>query len=65
MVRSYPLMLEFAVEATYPVDETIITALLAMSSAIQGVVMLEMKTVLRKTTTLKEQVLFVVSYYKH
>ncbi len=49
-------MLEFAVEATYPVDETIITALLSMSSAIQGVIMLEMKTVLRKTSPNKELV---------
>lgn len=51
-------MLELAVEATYPVDETIISALLAMSSAIQGVIMLEMKTVLRKTIPTNELVVF-------
>ena len=41
-------MLELAVEATYPVDEAIVIALISMSSAIQGVIIMEMDSILKR-----------------
>ena len=41
-------MLELAVEATYPVHEAIVIALITMSSAIQGVVVMEMDAILKR-----------------
>jgi len=49
-------MLELAVEASYPIDETIMTSLLGLSSAIQGVIMLEIKPFLRKITLSEDHV---------
>jgi len=40
--------LELAVEVTYPIDEAIVIALITMSSAIQGVVIMEMDAVLKR-----------------
>ena len=52
-------MLELAVEATYPVDEAIVIAMISMSSAIQGVIIMEMDTVLRQPA---EEVYEMVNY---
>ena len=35
-------------EATYPVDEAIVTAMITISSAIQGVVIMEMDAILKR-----------------
>ena len=52
-------MLELAVEATYPVDEAIVIAMISMSSAIKGVIIMEMDTVLRQPA---EEVYEMVNY---
>ena len=41
----YPTMLEFSVEATYPNDEAIVTAVIMVLSAIQGVIVIELQQV--------------------
>ena len=41
----YPTMLEFSVEATYPNDEAIVTAIIMVLSAIQGVIVIELQQV--------------------
>ena len=48
IASSYPVLLELAVEATYPVDEAIVTAMITISSAIQGVVIMEMDAILKR-----------------
>ena len=41
----YPTMLEFSVEATYPNDEAIVTSIIMVLSAIQGVTVIELQQV--------------------
>ena len=41
----YPTMLEFSVEATYPNDEAIVTAINMVLSAILGVIVIELQQV--------------------
>ena len=48
IASSYPVLLELAVEATYPVDESIAIALITMSTYIQGAIIMEMDTVLKR-----------------
>ena len=48
IVRAYPVLLELAVEATYPMDEAIVTATIKISSAIQGVVIMQMDAILKR-----------------
>jgi hypothetical protein len=50
--------LELAVEATFPVDEAIVIAMISMSSAVQGVIIMELDTVLRQPSTSVSQVSF-------
>ena len=40
--RSYPTMLELAVEATYPICEALVVALISVSSSVQGVTIMEL-----------------------
>lgn len=47
--RIYPLMLELAVEVTYPLPESIVTALVGVTSSIQGVLTIQMVTPLQRT----------------
>ena len=39
----YPTMLEFSVETTYPNDEAVVTAIILVFSAIQGVIVIELQ----------------------
>ena len=48
IASSYPVLLELAVEATYPVDEAIVTTTFKISSAIQGVVIMQMDSILKR-----------------
>lgn len=44
----YPTLLDFAVEATYPEDESLVTAILFISSSIQGVIVMHFDDFLAK-----------------
>ncbi len=44
----YPLLLELTVETCFPVDESIPVALIAISTALQSVVLMELDSVLAK-----------------
>jgi hypothetical protein len=46
--RIYPLLLELAVESTYPLDESLVMALISMLSAVQGVFIIEIRSVFAK-----------------
>ena len=50
----YPTMLEFSVEATYPNDEAIVTAVIMVLSAIQGVIVIELQQVFASEYVPKE-----------
>ena len=39
----YPTMLEFSVETTYPNDEAVVTAIILVFSAIQGMIVIELQ----------------------
>ena len=47
-------MLEFSVEATYPNDEAIVTAVIMVLSAIQGVIVIELQQVFASEYVPKE-----------
>lgn len=42
----YPTLLEFAVECTYPNDEAVLTAIIMVSSCVQGLAMVQLDDVL-------------------
>ena len=46
--RIYPLLLELVVESTYPLDESLVMALISMLSAVQGVFIIEIRSVFAK-----------------
>ncbi len=48
LIRMYPTLLEFAVEATYPNDEAVVVAIIMVCSAVQGVIILELQGPLTK-----------------
>jgi hypothetical protein len=56
ILRSYPMILELVVETTYPADESIMLAAIAMSSALQGFFVIVMNHALSKPIDLQGQV---------
>jgi hypothetical protein len=58
-------MLEFAVEATYPNDEAVITAIIMVSSAIQGVIIIELQRPLTKDYSYLPHAANVILFYLH
>jgi len=60
----YPVMLELSVEATYPLDESVVTGLCYLSSAIQGSILMFTENLFNSALETKEE-LEIQTCYAH
>ena len=59
--RSYPTMLELAVEATYPICEALTVSLISVSASVQGVTIMELDHYLAKPVSYNTTTTNIVS----